>query len=92
MTQTELARRLSIDAPATSVIVNDLVDRGLVIRTEHATDRRFKVVAITAAGRAVVDSVTADDTAAPPMFDALDDDRRRALGELLELLRSAAES
>ena len=92
MTQTELARRLSIDAPATSVIVNDLVDRGLVIRTEHATDRRFKVVAITAAGRAVVDSVTADDTAAPPMFDTLDDDRRRALGELLELLRSAAES
>ena len=31
-------------------------------------------------------------TALTPVFDALDDDRRRALGELLELLRSAAES
>ncbi|AZG44402.1 Transcriptional regulator SlyA [Gordonia insulae] len=92
LTQSDLARRLGIDAPATSVIVNDLVDRGLVTREHHPTDRRFKVVTITDAGRQIVDSVIADPTAAPDMFTALDDEQRRHLGTLLTTLREAAES
>ncbi len=92
LTQSDLARRLGIDAPATSVIVNDLVERGLVTRVEHPTDRRFKVVTITNAGRGVVESVVADQSAAPDMFAALDDDRRRQLAALLDTLREASES
>ncbi len=92
LTQTDLARRLGIDAPATSVIVNDLVDRGLVAREPHPTDRRFKIVTVTEQGRRIVDGVVADPTVAPDMFAALDDDQRRDLGSLLDVLRQAAES
>ncbi|MAU82826.1 MarR family transcriptional regulator [Gordonia sp. Z-3] len=92
LTQSELARRLGIDAPATSVIVNDLVDRGLVSREPRADDRRFKVVAITDAGRAVVDSLVSDPAIAPDMFDALDEAQRRELAGLLGLLRARADA
>ncbi|MEE4025680.1 MarR family transcriptional regulator [Gordonia sp. PKS22-38] len=92
LTQTDLARRLGIDAPATSVIVNDLVERGLVTREPHPDDRRFRVVAITADGRTVVDSVLTDPTVAPHMFTVLDDAQRRELGRLLDLLRESADA
>ncbi|NDZ96415.1 MarR family transcriptional regulator [Streptomyces sp. SID6673] len=92
MTQSDLARRLGIDAPATSGIVNDLVDRGLVTREPHPTDRRYKVVTITDEGRRIVDSVIADPAIAPTMFAALDDEQLRDLGSLLDALREAAES
>ncbi|MYR05630.1 MarR family transcriptional regulator [Gordonia sp. SID5947] len=92
MTQSDLARRLGIDAPATSGIVNDLVDRGLVTREPHPTDRRYKVVTITDEGRRIVDSVIADPAIAPTMFATLDDAQRRDLGFLLDALREAAES
>ncbi|NED64068.1 MarR family transcriptional regulator, partial [Streptomyces sp. SID10244] len=77
--QSDLARRLGIDAPATSGIVNDLVDRGLVTREPHPTDRRYKVVTITDEGRRIVDSVIADPAIAPTMFAALDDEQLRDL-------------
>ena len=92
LTQSDLARRLGIDAPAASVIVNDLVDRGLVSREPHPDDRRFKVVTITEAGRRVVDSVVSDPAIAPDMFDVLDDTQRRQLGRLLDLLRTRADA
>lgn len=92
LTQSELARRLGIDAPAASVIVNDLVDRGLVSREPRADDRRFKIVAITDAGRTVVDSLMSDPAIAPDMFDALDHTQRRELAGLLGLLRARADA
>ena len=92
LTQSELARRLGIDAPATSVIVNDLVERGLVSREPHPDDRRFKTVTITDEGRRIVDSLVSDPAIAPDMFHALDDARRRELGRLLELLRTNADA
>ncbi|MGC4963575.1 MarR family winged helix-turn-helix transcriptional regulator [Gordonia sp. DT218] len=92
LTQSDLARRLGIDAPATSGIVNDLVDRGLVTRESHPTDRRYKVVTITDDGRRIVDSVIADPAIAPRMFASLADEQLRDLGSLLDALREAAES
>ncbi|MGV9711292.1 MarR family winged helix-turn-helix transcriptional regulator [Gordonia sp. NPDC003424] len=92
LTQRELAERLGVDAPAASVIVNDLVDRGLATRRPHPTDGRCKLVTITEQGRHAVSAVTEDPTTAPPMFDALDSDQLRELGGLLEALRVAAES
>jgi DNA-binding MarR family transcriptional regulator len=53
-TLSELAYLLSMDAPATTVAVNDLAKRGLVTREEHPDDRRAKVVTLTPAGRAIV--------------------------------------
>lgn len=91
MTQRDLARRLGVDAPAMSGIINDLADRGFVIRRPLETDARCKLVTITDAGLATVRAVTDDPSSAPPMFAALDDDQRARLGELLDILRAAGE-
>jgi DNA-binding MarR family transcriptional regulator len=49
-----LAESLGTDAPAATVAVNDLEERGLVTRVEHPEDRRAKLVSLTAAGRAAL--------------------------------------
>lgn len=59
-TLVELAGDIGADAPATTVVVNALEERGLVKRAPHPTDRRAKQVSLTAAGRrmlAVVDAI-----------------------------------
>lgn len=50
-TLSELASSMGTDAPAATVIVNDLEHRGLVQRQPLAHDRRVKRVSLTAAGR-----------------------------------------
>lgn len=47
----DLAEEMGADAPATTVLVDDLESRGLVKRQPHPTDRRAKLVSLTAAGR-----------------------------------------
>ncbi len=50
----ELAEAMTVDAPAATVAVNNLEARGLVVRQPHPTNRRVKLVSLTAAGREVV--------------------------------------
>ena len=50
MTMGELTTALATDAPYTSLVVSDLVDRELAVRTAHPSDRRRKLVALTPAG------------------------------------------
>lgn len=47
----DLAEQMGTDAPATTVLVDDLEARGLVKRQPHPADRRAKLVSLTAAGR-----------------------------------------
>lgn len=47
-----LAELLAADPPYVTLIVDDLEERGLVKRMPHPTDRRAKLVRLTAAGRA----------------------------------------
>jgi DNA-binding MarR family transcriptional regulator len=54
LTLRDLAESLGTDAPAATVTVNDLEERGLVTRREHPEDRRAKLVSLTPAGRAIV--------------------------------------
>ena len=49
----ELTQKLMTDKPYTTLIVDDLERRGLVLRTVHPDDRRCKVVTLTEAGRQV---------------------------------------
>jgi DNA-binding MarR family transcriptional regulator len=42
---------MGTDAPATTVLVDDLEARGLVERQPHPEDRRAKLVSLTTAGR-----------------------------------------
>ncbi|MFE2427235.1 MarR family transcriptional regulator [Streptomyces sp. NPDC059373] len=46
----DLAADLMTDRPYTTLVVDDLAKRGLVERTPHPTDRRSKIVTVTAAG------------------------------------------
>jgi DNA-binding MarR family transcriptional regulator len=50
----ELAELIGSDAPATTVTVNDLEQRGMVVRRPHPDDRRIKLVSLTAAGRGML--------------------------------------
>ena len=52
MSVKEVAQAATIDAPAATVAVNDLEERGLVVREIDPTNRRCKVVSLTDAGRA----------------------------------------
>ncbi|WP_114239941.1 MarR family winged helix-turn-helix transcriptional regulator [Dyella sp. C9] len=72
VTLKQLAEMAGYDAPATTVAVNDLEDRGLVARHPHPDNRRAKLVSLTPAGReliALVHRTVRDD--APPAFQHL---------------------
>jgi DNA-binding MarR family transcriptional regulator len=73
MTVTQLAHAASMDAPATTVAVNDLEGRGLVVREPDPTNRRCKVVSLTEAGREMVHKIDAVHDPAPNLLAALDD-------------------
>lgn len=53
----ELADDMGTDAPAATVLINALEDRGLVKRVPHPTDRRAKQVSLTAGGRRMLEIV-----------------------------------
>lgn len=72
MTLKQIADETGSDAPATTVAVNDLENRGLVERHPHPENRRAKLVSLTRAGRQIVELVhrtVRDD--APPGFQHL---------------------
>jgi DNA-binding MarR family transcriptional regulator len=50
---TELAARLGTDKPYLTIMIDDLVQRGLVTRMVAPDDRRAKVVALTDTGQAL---------------------------------------
>ena len=69
MTLKQVADETGSDAPATTVAINDLEDRGLVERNPHPENRRAKLVSLTPAGRQIVQLVrrTVRDDAPPAM-------------------------
>jgi DNA-binding MarR family transcriptional regulator len=83
----EIAHAATIDAPAATVAVNDLEDRGLVMREVDPGNRRSKRVSLTAAGRAVVERIDAIDDPAPAALTALAADDLRTLHAIIGRLR-----
>jgi DNA-binding MarR family transcriptional regulator len=79
MTVNQVAQAATIDAPAATVAVNDLEERGLVVREIDPANRRCKVVSLTVAGRDVVRRIDAIDDPAPEVLAALDDDQLKGL-------------
>ena len=55
----EVAEAIGMQLPGASKVMADLVDRGLCARREVATDRRAKVVSLTAKGRKLIDAIAA---------------------------------
>ncbi|CDQ43216.1 MarR family winged helix-turn-helix transcriptional regulator [Mycolicibacterium neoaurum] len=74
--------------PTMTTQVRRLEDAGLVSRTEDAADARVVLIEITDAGRAMLNRVRADRSAAiNPYLDHLDDAQRRALVDAIQVLR-----
>jgi DNA-binding MarR family transcriptional regulator len=84
MTVKQLAHAATMDAPATTVAVNDLEERGLVMRETDPTNRRCKVVSLTDAGREMVHTIDAVDDPAPNALTALDDVQLKELKAILD--------
>ncbi|GAA4388684.1 MarR family winged helix-turn-helix transcriptional regulator [Tsukamurella soli] len=86
MSLKDLAAVADMDAPATTVAVNELEDRGCVSRSVAAHDRRCKVVTITDAGRAILGDANAIDDPAPDALRALPAAQLQSLAELARAL------
>jgi DNA-binding MarR family transcriptional regulator len=86
MTVKQVAHAATIDAPAATVAVNDLEERGLVLRETDPTNRRCKVVSLTDAGREMVLAIDAVDDPAPNALAALDDGELKALRAIVDKL------
>lgn len=86
MTVKQVAHAATIDAPAATVAVNDLEDRGLVVRETDPTNRRCKVVSLTDAGREMVHTIDMVDDPAPNALAALDDAQLKGLKAIVDKL------
>jgi DNA-binding MarR family transcriptional regulator len=86
----QLADMTGSDAPATTVAVNDLENRGLVERHPHPENRRAKLVSITPAGRKLIElarRTVRDD--APPAVQHLSKTDLEHLRRILERVSSS---
>lgn len=82
----DLARAATMDAPATTVVVNDLEERGLVTREIDPTNRRSKLISLTDAGERVVADALATPDPAPAELADLTPADLRTLHEILRKL------
>jgi DNA-binding MarR family transcriptional regulator len=80
----DLGARLNLSLPAASRAVDQLVQRGLVGRTESAIDRRSRLVALLPAGRDLLDEFTRARTSALERWaESLPADQQAALLDAL---------
>lgn len=86
LTLRELAQRLGADPPYTTVIVDDLVRRGLAERVPHPVDRRAKLVRLTAEGEAAAERAAAILSAPPADLLALGREDIEALDRVVAKL------
>lgn len=84
MSVKDLAHAATIDAPAATVAVNDLEDRGLVVREIDPTNRRSKVVSLTEDGHAMVRDFDAISNPAPDALARLDAAELKSLKAILD--------
>ena len=84
LTVKQLAHAATMDAPATTVAVNDLEDRGFVVRETDPTNRRCKVVSLTDTGREMVARIDAVEDPAPDALAALEPAQLKALKAIID--------
>ncbi|MEV0672503.1 MarR family transcriptional regulator [Mycobacterium sp. NPDC050441] len=83
LTVKQLAYAATVDAPAATVAVNDLEERGLVVREIDPANRRCKLVSLTDAGRVLLARIDRIEDPAPDALAALDAGDLEALREIL---------
>lgn len=82
----QIAAAATIDAPAATVAVNDLEERGLVVRQIDPGNRRSKTVSLTPAGRELLAVIDTVENPAPAPLRQLDATELAALQALLRKL------
>jgi DNA-binding MarR family transcriptional regulator len=88
LTLGELAERMTTDAPAATVAVNDLEQRGLVERRPHPGNGRVKLVSLTPAGRRVIDTLRSINDPAPASLAQLPPSDLAQLQRILESIQA----
>jgi DNA-binding MarR family transcriptional regulator len=83
-TLVDLAREMGTDAPAATVIVNDLESRGLVERRPHPESRRSKLVSLTPEGRKRVAALAKIADEPPAVLAGLPEKELAQLRKILE--------
>jgi DNA-binding MarR family transcriptional regulator len=83
MSVKQIAQAATIDAPAATVAVNDLENRGLVIRETDPANRRCKMVSLTDAGRDMVHTIDTTEDPAPDILSGLDEAELKNLRTIL---------
>lgn len=83
LTVKQLAYAATVDAPAATVAVNDLEERGLVVREVDPANRRCKLVSLTEAGRALLARIDRVEDPAPDALAALDAEDLEAVRAIL---------
>jgi DNA-binding MarR family transcriptional regulator len=86
LTVKQVAAAATVDAPAATVAINDLEERGLVVRQTDPANRRCKVVSLTDAGRELMAVIDAVDDPAPDVLAALDEGDLATLRSILDKL------
>jgi DNA-binding MarR family transcriptional regulator len=89
MTMRELAARLSTDPPYTTLIVDDLEARGMLVRTAHPTDRRAKIVALSPTGQDAAQRAARLLNRPPAALSELSEEQLITLDEILAQLARA---
>lgn len=84
MTMKGIAEATSLDAPAATVAVSDLEQRGLVVRRVDPDNRRCKRVSLTDEGRQLMAVIADLDDPAPAALAALDETELRSLHVILQ--------
>jgi DNA-binding MarR family transcriptional regulator len=88
-----IAERLGISPAATSRALDGLVNKDILVRTESAEDRRVRLFAITAAGRAAAERLAALKRAQLERFVAgLETRQREALSAALDELAAGEDA
>jgi DNA-binding MarR family transcriptional regulator len=82
----DLAEITGVDAPYTTLIVNELEARGLVTRTPAADDRRRKLVSLTRPGQDAVSTARGIINRPPTSFERLSMEKLHQLSAALSEL------
>jgi DNA-binding MarR family transcriptional regulator len=88
----ELTARLRTDKPYTTLVVDDLERRGLVVRSVHPEDRRCKVVTNTPAGQEMAELAESILARPPQRLLALDQEELALLERVLGKVTGASAS
>ncbi|TDH18815.1 MarR family transcriptional regulator [Mycobacteroides franklinii] len=89
MTMKGIAEATSLDAPAATVAVSDLEQRGLVVRRVDPDNRRCKRVSLTDEGRQLMAVIADLDDPAPTALTMLDETELRSLHVILQKVTGA---